>query len=243
MKKSWKFFVVIELLIFIGACWQLSHNIPVLIFLTIAIINLYYVLKKSVRSNFNQFQLIVSVVLIIICLLSSPAIWFMVIMAVLFFGLTGFEISGLEAFEGAPWKRKQMIMPETTNSDPKNGRRFKRSWFGNERIGSHIYEWDDLNFTLLSGDTIIDLGNTLLPKEDNIVIIRKGFGRTRILIPLGIGIMVEHSSLAGNLIFEKEKFHLRNESIKIYSEDYDESQRRLKVVTNNLFGDLEVIRI
>lgn len=43
---------------------------------------------------------------------------------------------------------------------------------------------------ILAGDTIVDLGNTLLPKEDSIVIVRKGFGRTRILVPYGIGILL-----------------------------------------------------
>ncbi|HAP6950980.1 TPA: cell wall-active antibiotics response protein, partial [Enterococcus faecium] len=33
------------------------------------------------------------------------------------------------------------------------------------------------------------------------------------------------------------------EQIKIYSSDYDENPRRLKIITNTLIGDVEVIRI
>ncbi|MGC3124522.1 cell wall-active antibiotics response protein LiaF, partial [Enterococcus faecalis] len=78
----------------------------------------------------------------------------------------------------------------------------------NERIGNNIYESDDINIDLISGDTIIDLGNTLLPKVDNIIIIRKGFGRTRILVPLGVAFLLEHSTFYGTVRFEEEKYQL-----------------------------------
>ena len=136
-----------------------------------------------------------------------------------------------------------LIMVETAAKEPKNGKRFKRRWFANERIGNNIYEWDDINIDLISGDTIIDLGNTLLPKEDNIIIIRKGFGRTRILVPLGVAILLEHSTFYGTVRFEEEKYQLKNESLKIYSNDYDTNLRRLKIMTNTLVGDVEVIRV
>lgn len=119
----------------------------------------------------------------------------------------------------------------------------KQSWIGNDRIGTQVFEWDDINVAILAGDTIVDLGNTLLPKEDSIVIVRKGFGRTRILVPYGIGILFEHATLYGKVEFDEETQVLRNETIKMYSEDYDESPRRLKVITNTLVGDVEVIRV
>ena len=134
-------------------------------------------------------------------------------------------------------------MIKTTASEPKSGKKFKRPWIGNQRFGNDTYEWNDINLSVISGDTIIDLGNTLLPKEDNVVIVRKGFGRTRILVPTGIGVMLEHSTMIGVVKFEMEHFQLKNESVKLYSNDYDSAARRLKIVTNTLFGDIEVIRV
>lgn len=244
MKSSWKFFIIIESLLLILAGYQLFKNPPALVLLVIAVINLIYAIKKERRTSFNQFQMIVSLVVIILSLLiSSPIIWIMLVFAVIFIGLKGVEVSGVSFFQNAPWHKKQMVMVETTETEPKNGRRFKRPWIGNQRIGSNIYEWDDINFTIISGDTIVDLGNTLLPKTDNVILIRKGFGRTRILVPVGVGIVLEHSSLLGNVKFEGEFYRVKNESIKAYSEDYDESNRRLKIVTSTLMGDVEVIRI
>ncbi len=113
----------------------------------------------------------------------------------------------MDIAERAPWRKKQMIMVETAAKEPKNGKRFKRRWFANERIGNNIYEWDDINIDLISGDTIIDLGNTLLPKEDNIIIIRKGFGRTRILVPLGVAILLEHSTFTERYVLKKKNIN------------------------------------
>ena len=146
-------------------------------------------------------------------------------------------------FQQAPWNEKEIVVVETTDSLPKNAKRFKRNWLGNERIGNTIYEWDDINFSIFMGDTIIDLGNTILPKNESYIVIRKGFGKTRILVPNGIGIMIEHSAVKGKITFEEQQYILENESVKLYSKHYEDQARTLKIITNVLVGDLEVIAI
>lgn len=243
MRSSLRVFVVIESLLLLWALYQMLGNVPAIIFLTFAIINLFYALKKRKKTSFNQFQLIASIIIMVLSLLSSPAIWLALVLAVIYFGLIMGEVSEVSLFNFTPWKKKQIKMIQTTTRQSRAGKRFKRPWVGSQRLGSDTYEWDDINFSVMIGDTIIDLGNTLLPKEDNVVIIRKGFGRTRILVPTGIGIMLEHSSMRGAAYFEQDVYYLNNESLKLYSDDYDESKRRLKIITNTLFGDLEVIRV
>jgi lia operon protein LiaF len=243
MNNPWRFFIVVEALLFILALWQILHNPGLAVLLVLGILCISYVLKKTHRTNFNNFQLILGIILVLIGMMNSPAVWLMLVFGVLFIGLKGVEIAGVDITQRAPWRKKQMIMIETTNAEPKSGRRFKRPWFANERIGTNVYEWDNINIDILSGDTIVDLGNTLLPKDDNIIIIRKGIGRTRILVPLGIAVSLEHSTFYGNVHFEEEKYHLKNESLKIYSNDFDTNNRRLKILTNTLVGDVEVIRV
>ncbi|MBL1224757.1 cell wall-active antibiotics response protein LiaF [Enterococcus sp. BWR-S5] len=242
MNSPWRFFIIVEALLFIFALWQIIHNTPLLILLIIGILSVIFALKNR-RSSFGNFMLVMGIILIVIGVINSPAVWLMMVFGILFVGLKGVEISGVDLTQRAPWKKKQMMIIETTNVESKNGRKFKRPWFANERIGSNVYEWDDINIDILSGDTIIDLGNTLLPKDDNVIIVRKGFGRTRILVPLGVAVLLEHSTFYGNVTFENEKYHLKNESLKIYSDSYDSNPRRLKIITNTLLGDVEVIRV
>ncbi|WP_122645220.1 cell wall-active antibiotics response protein LiaF [Enterococcus mediterraneensis] len=242
MNNPWRFFIVVEALLFLFAIWQILSNPPLLMLLLFGIFSIYVVTTRKQKTNFYNFLLIIGCLAIFISLLNSPALWIMLIFAILFIGLKGFEVSGIDLTKNAFWRKKQMIIVETDEPHHHQART-KQQWFGNERIGNQVYEWDDINVNILYGDTIIDLGNTILPKKDNIVLIRKGFGRTRILVPSGVGVMLEHATIIGEVNFEGEKNALRNESLKIYSEDYDENTRRIKIITNTLFGDIEVIRV
>lgn len=242
MNNPWRFFIVVEALLFLFAIWQILSNPPLLMLLLFGIFSIYVVTTRKQKTNFYNFLLIIGCLAIFISLLNSPALWIMLIFAILFIGLKGFEVSGIDLTKNAFWRKKQMIIVETDEPHHHQART-KQQWFGNERIGNQVYKWDDINVNILYGDTIIDLGNTILPKKDNIVLIRKGFGRTRILVPSGVGVMLEHATIIGEVNFEGEKNALRNESLKIYSEDYDENTRRIKIITNTLFGDIEVIRV
>ncbi|GCF92369.1 membrane protein [Enterococcus florum] len=239
MRNPWRFFLIIEALLALFLLWQVSSNPPVLIMVVFGSLNIYFGLRKQRR---RKFQLILGLLIVGICLVNSPATWLMLIFAVLFIGLKGFEISGVSV-SGAFSNKKNMVIVETSEPTEHRGECRKQTWIGNERIGSQVFEWDDINLNVLAGDTIVDLGNTLLPKEDSIVIVRKGFGRTRVLIPYGIGVVLEHATIFGTVRFDGEEIALKNESVKLYSEDYDDSPRRLKLVTNSFLGDVEVIRV
>ncbi len=243
MNNPWRFFFVGEALLFLLAVWQIINNVPLLILLAIGVFNVYVAVKRRKQTSTKNFQLIVGCLMILISLLNSPALWLMGIFAVLFIGLKGVEVSGIDFSKHSFWRKKQIIMVATEEPQVHDGKKKRQQWFGNERIGNQVYEWEDINISIVSGDTIIDLGNTILPKNDNIVLIRKGFGRTRILIPAGIGVQLEHASFAGSVIFEEKQTELRNEVLTVFSNDYSTSSRRLKIVSNTLIGDLEVIRV
>ncbi|MDT2756599.1 cell wall-active antibiotics response protein LiaF [Enterococcus asini] len=240
MQNPWRFFFVGEALLLLWAVYQIISSPQLIILLVFGILCLYIGLK---RRKHNGFWYIIGGVSIFISLVSSPALWLMLIFAIVFMGLKGIEVSGIDPSKNAFWKKKQITIVEGQEPEAHSGTKVKQSLFGNERIGNQVFEWDDINLLSISGDTIIDLGNTILPKRDNVVLVRKGVGRTRILVPLGVGIMVEHATFAGDLIFEGEQNTLRNESLKVYSEDYDDNPRRIKIITSTFLGDVEVIRI
>jgi len=243
MKSPWRFFFVVEALLLLFAIWQILSNPPLLFLLIMGILSLVLVQRRQRKSNFTNFLMVSGLIAIFISLINSPALWLMLIFAILFIGLKGVELTGVDFTKHSFWRKKQMIIVETQEPKDSHPQKRKQQWIGNERIGSQVYEWDDINLDILTGDTIIDLGNTLLPKKENAVIVRKGFGRTRILVPSGVAIKLEHSTFIGNVLFEGEQTGLRNERITIYSADYNENNRRLKILTNTIVGDLEVIRV
>ena len=244
MRNNWKWFLLIESLLLIVALYQLIHNLFILGLFAIG--GWLIFLSRDQQKRKRRMPLVIGIFLMAFALMSLAGFWYMLIGAVVFLYLNyGKVFSKMDSFnfQQAPWNEKEIVVVETTDSLPKNAKRFKRNWLGNERIGNTIYEWDDINFSIFMGDTIIDLGNTILPKNESYIVIRKGFGKTRILVPNGIGIMIEHSAVKGKITFEEQQYILENESVKMYSKHYEDQARTLKIITNVLVGDLEVIAI
>ncbi|MCW6677326.1 cell wall-active antibiotics response protein LiaF [Aerococcaceae bacterium NML180378] len=103
------------------------------------------------------------------------------------------------------------------------------------------YEWDDINLVYFGGDSIIDLGNTLLPEQECIVMIRKGFGRTRIIVPNDIGIRLNISAISGKVMFEANEYTLVGENFRWETSGYLQANRKLRVILSVGFGNVEVI--
>lgn len=244
MTNQWKFFFAMEILLIIWLLYQLSSDF----FVALIIISGILVLTSSRKSSKEKINrsFLLGLFLIFFALVSTSAFWVMLLFTVGFITIKGgvsLQSLNKQFFTKAPWNEKDLIIVETAEKTQKSGRRLKRGWIGHQKIGDKIFEWDDINFTIFMGDTIIDLGNTFLPKTESYIVIRKGFGKTRILVPQGIGVMIEHSAMKGNVLFEGNDYALLNESIKLYSRNFDKDNRKLKILTSSLVGDLEVIMI
>ncbi len=118
----------------------------------------------------------------------------------------------------------------------------KNKWFGNdEQSLESIYSWEDLNYTKLIGNSIFDLANTLLPREQNVILIQQGIGNVKILIPEGTAVSIDFSGLVGKFTLNHSEYHILNENYKWYSENYLIQERKIKIVVSILIGELEVI--
>lgn len=127
---------------------------------------------------------------------------------------------------------------------PQSGQRSllkSQSMFDSRDENKNIYEWDDINLVYFGGNSIIDLGNTILPSGENIVMIRKVFGRTRVIIPKGLGLRLNVSAISGQVAFESQQYPLRGDNFQWTSPGYSETDRKLKVLITIVTGDIEVI--
>lgn len=240
MSHTWRFFLMIEGILLLFAAWQIFHQ-PLLIILLLS--GLYFCFLGYRTTKPKKIMQLLGVLLTILALLNSSAIWLMLLFTILFIGVKGVELSGIQLFQKTNFQKKKMVIVETIEPTIHQPTKKKVMWLGDEQIGKEIFEWDDIIINNLAGDTIIDLGNTLLPKQDNIVMIRKGFGKLRILVPSGVGIHLHQQTMLGTTRFEEQELELRNEEISLYSKEYDKSQRRLKIISTTLIGDVEVIRV
>lgn len=243
MGKSWRFFLMLEGLLAIYLLWQLMNNLPLLMGMLAGLFLLFVAQKRKGFGGKGHLFFIISWFLIVFSLLSLPAIWFMLILAVLFISLKGLEWAGLTTNQPFSYLKKKLWMITTKQPEDHSGKLNKEPLFGNRRIGTNVYEWDNINLLIGGGDTIIDLGNTLLPKQENYIVLRKGVGRTRILVPAGIGVYLDCNLLAGSVSIADEKIEIFNQRFSVYSNDFASSSRQIKIIVSCLVGEIEVIYI
>ncbi|MDN6162295.1 MAG: cell wall-active antibiotics response protein LiaF, partial [Atopostipes sp.] len=91
------------------------------------------------------------------------------------------------------------------------------------------------------GNTTFDLGKTLLPREENIILIRQAIGKVKILIPEETAVSVDFSVSIGRIILDSTEYSLVNENFTWHSTNYYSRDRKIKIVSNLLIGELEVI--
>lgn len=235
MNRSWQLFWVIELGLFCVLGYQILTNPAVLIALVVGLVAV--LLGCKLRFG-RAFWLTFGVVLIILAVFINPAVWVMLFIAAIAVLRFFSETSGF-----GPWSKKAFVTVATKDPEARAGTRLRRPWFGNERIGSEPFTWDNINMTVAAGDTIIDLGNTILPKGDSTIVVRKGVGKTRILVPVGVGVMVSHSGGFGTLTMDGQEVPVHTETVEQFSNDYDSAARRIHILTNVVIGDVEVLAV
>ncbi|KRL60889.1 cell wall-active antibiotics response protein LiaF [Latilactobacillus fuchuensis] len=252
MPIVWRIFLIIEAIIFGTFIWQIISYPANLFFIIFGIVCLIWANKR--RGNrkvgfLTTLLTMIGTISILVTLFINFSLWLLLINAVVFLALNHRRVGQFnnrnlnQLFDNAPWHRKNFVPVNTKEPTAKSDQVKRHQWSGNQTIGNNIFEWDDINFAVVAGDTIIDLGSTILPKADNHIVIRKGFGKTRILVPVGTGVYLDHSAMMGSVIIENQRYNLKNESIQLYSKNYDEESRHLKIITNVVIGDLEVILV
>lgn len=106
-----------------------------------------------------------------------------------------------------------------------------------------IYEWHDINIVALGGDSIIDVGATILPEGESVIIIRKLFGKIRIIVPRDLALKMNITLIKGHVQYEQDRFELVNDTLFWQSAEYTRSNRRIKLMVSSVIGRVEVIRL
>ena len=200
---------------------------------------------RSSQNNQNGL-FVLGVFTILLALLSNRIILAFIVVGLLLFIGENPEIYQLirELFTNRKKLKNQndFVMVDFKQTKDTSFKISRNPWFGeNRETEEDIYSWEDINFTKLIGNTVFDLGNTLLPKETNIILIRQGIGKLKVLVPEGVAISLNTSMLMGKVLIGEEELDLKNETFQWYSNNYQASTRKVKVVTNLLVGEVEVV--
>ncbi|MCJ7841477.1 cell wall-active antibiotics response protein LiaF [Lederbergia sp. NSJ-179] len=225
------------LLVATGITLELLLNWKLFVPLLIGCFLIYYGLRKARRES-SKVYFIIGLLFAIIPIMSTSFFKLFMIVAVIY-GLIQYSKAKKQ-----PQKRSIETVPPGTN--PKVNRKIpyiKNRLTGNQRIVNQVFEWDDINIQCGFGNTIIDLGMTMLPPGDSIVLIRGFIGNIQLLVPFDASITVNHSTISGKLKVFNHEEELLNSNVIYYTDENDEeASRRIKIITNVAFGDVEVRR-
>jgi len=242
MNKRWLIILLGVLGLFM--LYEILNNSFSLLMLMIGVLALVF--RNYMAKKNRNILLIVGIGAFLLALFSSRVV--LLILVVIFMLLIGEYPKLFQTFRQAISKQNdgnqnnEFIMVDFAETNQKSAKVVRNRWFGDNReTADEIYSWDDINFTKVMGDTIFDLGNTILPKEKNIILIRKGLGQTRILVPEEVAISLDVSMLLGEVTIDQEEVFLKNETFKWQSKHYGSKERKIKLVANVLVGEVEVV--
>ena len=120
---------------------------------------------------------------------------------------------------------------------------FKNMLAGEMRNINEVYELDDINIQYGFGDIHLDLTHAMVPAGETVILIRGFVGNIRLYIPYDIDLSIHTSTLIGKIDILEDKKTSVNLTQKYQTKEYQSSNRKIKIVTSLLIGDIEVKNI
>ncbi|MBS4193827.1 cell wall-active antibiotics response protein LiaF [Lederbergia citri] len=220
----------------IGMGFEILFNWRLFIPLVIGCFLLYTARNSRKKSN---VRLIIGLFLIATSILSSAFLKFFILVAVIY---------GLMQYSKTK-KLTNHIVVKTVEPDPKSSVLKKKQPFikniflGSQKVVNEVFEWDDINIQCGLGDTVVDLGMTMLPPGESTVVIRSFIGNVQLLVPFDASVVVNHSGISGKLKVFDEETEIFNSNIIYHPDSNENSVRTIKIITNVIVGNVEVRRI
>ena len=226
------------------------------IFLFIEACLLTGALIMMVSENFSRFLLMLLLFLLLIryytgkqgnnlILVAVSILFFFIIMLNPFVILAIFVALIYSLFLLYPMMTQEREDTNLVFEDVITVKREKNRWFGNLHHFSSYQtcRFDDINLFRLMGKDTIHLEHVILSNHDNVIILRKLVGTTRIIVPIDVEVSLSVNSLYGDLTFlDQPKRALRNEQFHQETRDYLKSPKSVKIFLTTMVGDVEVVR-
>lgn len=241
MKRRWFSLFLIIMLFLLGV--ELFSSSQSFILLLFGVLLIF--LHRYISPRRPEIPLFIGGLSLVFAFLTTKMTWIILLIALIIFVSANPDLFSIlkEALgKKISWKNDEYVLVRFKDDQESLAKVKSHAWFGDNRsTQDRIYEWEDVNFTKIFGHSVIDLGNTMLPKGENIILIRQGFGKVKILVPKEVTISLNASSLIGRLRVGNDELLLRNETLQWQSEKFQPTSRKIKIAVNVLLGDIQVI--
>ena len=229
MRKVQFFLVVETVLLVMGLLTIMSNNLSSFILILVLILMALRFYNQDQRHN---FLLTIGLVLLFLILMLNPYIIMAIVLGVVYVVINHFS----------QVKKKNRYALIRFREEDLKAKPIRSQWIGSHTHDSDFYAFDDINIIRLTGSDTIDLSRVIVTGKNNVVIIRKIYGPTKILVPIDVSVKLETAAIYGSVrYFDFEEYDLRNESLKLWHED-EEALKVVKIIVSTLDGDIEVVR-
>ena len=229
MRKVQFFLVVETVLLVMGLLTIMSNNLSSFILMLVLILMALRFYNQDQRHN---FLLTIGLVLLFLILMLNPYIIMAIVLGVVYVVINHFS----------QVKKKNRYALIRFREEDLKAKPIRSQWIGSHTHDSDFYAFDDINIIRLTGSDTIDLSRVIVTGKNNVVIIRKIYGPTKILVPIDVSVKLETAAIYGSVrYFDFEEYDLRNESLKLWHED-EEALKVVKIIVSTLAGDIEVVR-
>ena len=231
--RKFQFFLLVEaVLLVMGLLTILSNDISSFILILVLIL---LALRFYNQDSRNNYLLTVSLLLLFLIFMLNPYIIMGVVLRIVYIMINHFS----------QVKKKNRLALIRFQEDKLEVKPSRNQWIGasTHDNDSDFYAFDDINIIRLTGSDTIDLTNVIVSGKDNLIVIRKVFGPIKIMVPIDVAVKLEVSTIYGSVrYFDFEEYDLRNESIKLWRQEDEDSLKSVKIIINTLAGDVEVVR-
>ena len=229
MRKVQFFLVVETVLLVMGLLTIMSNNLSSFSLILVLILMALRFYNQDQRHN---FLLTIGLVLLFLILMLNPYIIMAIVLGVVYVVINHFS----------QVKKKNRYALIRFREEDLKAKPIRSQWIGSHTHDSDFYAFDDINIIRLTGSDTIDLSRVIVTGKNNVVIIRKIYGPTKILVPIDVSVKLETAAIYGSVrYFDFEEYDLRNESLKLWHED-EEALKVVKIIVSTLAGDIEVVR-
>ncbi|HER6567434.1 TPA: cell wall-active antibiotics response protein LiaF [Streptococcus pyogenes] len=228
--KKFQFFLLIEcILLAMGIMTILDNDLSSFILILVLIL---LALRFYNQDSRNNFLLTVSLLFLFLIFMLNPYIIMAVLLGIVYIFINHFsQVKKKNRFALIRFKEEKIEVNNT-----------KHQWIGTANYESDYYCFDDINIIRISGNDTVDLTNVIVTGMDNIIVIRKIFGNTTILVPIDVTVTLDVSYIYGSVdFFRCQQYDLRNESIKLKETD-NQSLKKVKIIVTTIAGNVEVDR-
>lgn len=167
------------------------------------------------------------------------SVFSMITIRLLLFGVVLYILYKLWKQQPLPtWERIQF--PESSTGSHVIQQRL----FSSQTTPTEPYAWQDVHVHSIFGEYGIDLTNTILPKGTSFISIRKGIGKTVILVPYGINVRIHYSTFVGEAcFFDAPPVRLWNQTYQLADQPSTDPDTPVLVISlSSWIGDVEVLR-